>query len=256
MKKIIKLFKLLLTTNDKSILIYASSLSFYTILNIVPLLSLSFFIFANLPNYKEQSTQISTFLIKLILPDEEHANITYLQEFLANSNKLDVFGIIAMIFALLVFFNSYENIISKISNSKKRSFFACLSIYWSLITLAPLALLASFFLSYKIQNYLDVLNISFNFLSFLPFLIIWFMFFLSFHISINKQITIKVSLIVSLATSFIWYIFKNAFIIYITYNKVYASLYGSFAALLFFFIWVYFSWIIYLNGIKVCSIFS
>ena len=39
---------------------------------------------------------------------------------------------------------------------------------------------------------------------------------------------------------------------YVIYNKTYTTIYGSLATLLFTFLWIYISWIIYLYGIKMC----
>lgn len=256
MKKILQITKMILNFSDKGILQHASSLSFYSVLNIIPILSLSFFLFAHLPSFKEQSAAINNFILNLILPNQETNSINYIEQFLQNSTKLDAAGIIAMVFALFMFFNSYESTISHISNTPKRSFFSSLSIYWSLITLAPLGLFASFFLSYKIQKYIDTIGIKFNFLSILPFLIIWALFFICFHISINKTLKPKIIALISFLVALIWSIFKYLFVLYISFNQVYASIYGSFSAILFFFIWLYFSWIIYLNGIRISSMFN
>lgn len=253
MKKILHILKTIVSVNDKGILAHASSLSFYSVLNIIPMLSLSFFIFSRMPNFKAQSEMINNFIFGLLLPGKETNSINYIEQFLQNSTKLDAVGIVAMIFALFMFFNSYENTISHISNTPKRNFFSSLSIYWTLVTLAPLGLFMSFYLSYKIQKYIDLLGLGFNFLNVLPFLIIWILFFISFHISINKNLNPKIIALVSFLVALIWNIFKSTFVLYVSFNKVYASIYGGFSAILFFFIWIYFSWIIYLNGIRICS---
>lgn len=256
MKKILQILKMVIDVNDRGILQHASSLSFYSVLNIIPILSLSFFVFAHMPSFKEQSMQINNFILGLILPNNEKTSINYIEEFLQNSTKLDPAGFIAMVFALFIFFNAYEHVISRIGNTPKRSFFSSLSIYWSLITLAPLGLFASFYLSYKIQKYIDAIGLKFNFLGILPFLIIWALFFICFHISINKNLNLKITAIASFFVALIWSVFKSLFVFYISLNKVYASIYGSFSAVLFFFIWLYFSWIIFLNGIRICSLLN
>ena len=256
MKKILHILKTIINVSDKGILQHASSLSFYSVLNIIPILSLSFFVFAHMPSFKEQSSQLNNFIFSLILPNQEANSINYIEQFLQNSTKLDVAGIIAMIFALFMFFNAYENTISHISNTPKKGFFSSLSTYWSLITLAPLGLLTSFYLSYKIQKYIDAIGLKFNFLGILPFLIIWALFFVCFHISINKHLNPKIIALVSFLVALVWSIFKSLFVFYISLNKVYTSIYGSFSAVLFFFIWLYFSWIIYLNGVRISSLLN
>ncbi|EOI3929950.1 YhjD/YihY/BrkB family envelope integrity protein, partial [Campylobacter jejuni] len=67
--------------------------------------------------------------------------------------------------------------------------------------------------------------------------------------SVHKG-TLKSLALVSFGAGAIWYIGKNLFVYYVVYNKTYASVYGSFSTILFFFIWIYISWIIYLFGLK------
>ena len=73
-------------------------------------------------------------------------------------------------------------------------------------------------------------------------------------ISANKQLKKKSTLLASFVTSLTWYSSKALFIYYVAYNKTYLSIYGSFSILMFFFLWVYFSWLIYIYGAKLCSV--
>jgi membrane protein len=52
--------------------------------------------------------------------------------------------------------------------------------------------------------------------------------------------------------SIVFSISKNAFIEYVFYNKAYTTMYGSFAILMFLFLWIYVSWIIFIYGLKLC----
>ena len=45
---------------------------------------------------------------------------------------------------------------------------------------------------------------------------------------------------------------NNAFIEYVFYNKSYTTMYGSFAIMMFLFLWIYVSWIIFIYGLKLC----
>lgn len=116
----------------------------------------------------------------------------------------------------------------------------------------PLGLAISFYLSSLINGFLSSNEItnSINILPILPYLIIWFLFFIMYMISANKKLSKRSTLVASFVTSLIWYISKTAFVYYVAYNKTYLSIYGSFSILMFFFVWVYFSWLIYLFGAK------
>jgi membrane protein len=77
-------------------------------------------------------------------------------------------------------------------------------------------------------------------------------FFALFKLSVNKIIDNKAALISSFITLTTLSITKNLFIYYVVYNKTYTTIYGSLSTLLFTFLWIYISWIIYLYGIKIC----
>ncbi|WP_314988890.1 YhjD/YihY/BrkB family envelope integrity protein, partial [uncultured Campylobacter sp.] len=45
---------------------------------------------------------------------------------------------------------------------------------------------------------------------------------------------------------------KYVLLYYAILNETYRSIYGSFAVLLFFFLWIYVSWVVFLYGFKFC----
>jgi len=110
-----------------------------------------------------------------------------------------------------------------------------------MLTLTPIALGASFY----ITGYIATL---------IPYIIIWALFFLIFQIAANVKINPKASAICSLIVSVIFSVSKNAFIYYVFLNKSYTTMYGSFAILMFLFLWIYVSWIIFIYGLKLCYI--
>ncbi|EPI0725171.1 YihY/virulence factor BrkB family protein, partial [Campylobacter jejuni] len=166
-----------------------------------------------------------------------------------NSVNLGIVGLIAMAFTSLAFFSGYDFVINRITKNEPKGLWQSISSYWTLLTLVPLGLGLSFYISGFIQQTLDDYKIGFNFFEILPFVIIWGLFFISYSSSVHKG-TLKSLALVSFGAGAIWYIGKNLFVYYVVYNKTYASVYGSFSTILFFFIWIYISWIIYLFGLK------
>ena len=91
-----------------------------------------------------------------------------------------------------------------------------------------------------------------NILPFVPYLIIWSLFFLIFQIAANTKVSVKAAFISSFITSAAFSIAKNSFIYYVFYNKSYATIYGSFSIVMFLFLWIYVSWIVFVYGLKLC----
>ncbi len=243
---------------DPDITFYAASLSFYTIFTLIPLLLVSFSILVRLPNFSEQYEKIKSFIFSNIMPASQNTVSGYIDTFLANTSKLGVIGFVFIIFASIMFFQNYEYIVGKIFRTRQKGFWSALTTYWTLITLGPMALAASIYLSVKIQYVLNQSSYTsgIDFLSIFPYLIIWMLFFVTYKISTTTIIRFKAALISSFFSSLIWYMGKNIFIYYTVHNKTYATVYGSFSTLLFFFLWIYLSWIIFLYGQKLCYLLN
>ncbi len=243
---------------DPDITFYAASLSFYTIFTLIPLLLVSFSIIVRLPNFSEQYEKIKSFIFSNIMPASQDTVSAYIDTFLANTSKLGVIGFIFIVIASIMFFQNYEYIVGKIFKTKQKGFWSALTTYWTLITLGPMALAGSIYLSVKIQFLLNQSSYTsgIDFLSIFPYLIIWMLFFVTYKISTTVVIRFKAALISSFFASLIWYIGKNLFIYYTVHNKTYATVYGSFSTLLFFFLWIYLSWIIFLYGQKLCYLLN
>ena len=111
-KKIAKI--IIKELRDKQIFHFAASLSFHTLLSIIPIIFVSLSIFTTMPNFADYYAKIKEFIYSNLLPSQ---NITqYLDQFLSNSSSLGVMGVVAIFFTSLLFFNEYDYVISKISN--------------------------------------------------------------------------------------------------------------------------------------------
>lgn len=249
MLKIKQIWRFLMMFKDKEIMLFSASLSFYTVLSLIPLLFVGFSIFTQIPSFKIYYEKMKQLIFNFLIPTQQDMISEHLDTFLKNSTSLGIMGLVAMVFTSLMFFSSYDFIVNRISKNPPKSLWQSISSYWTLVTLTPLGLGLSFFISGYIQRTFDEIGIRFNFLEILPFLIIWGLFLVSFLSSFTKG-TMRILALTSFVSSAIWYICKNLFVYYVVYNTTYTNIYGSFSTLLFFFVWLYISWVIYLFGLK------
>lgn len=245
-----------LKIQDERLMHYASSLSFHTIIAIIPVMLLSFSVFTQMPAFARHYARLKEFVFSALLPTHKDVLAGYIDAFLQNSSALGLIGLAAIVFTSAMFFIDYEYVVNEIMPApKKRGFFAALSSYWTLITLAPLGVAFSFYLSNEFQELLDSTSLTswINFRAAFAYIVIWAIFCVMYLISVSQPIAPKNALVSSFASSLAWYAGKSAFVYYAIYNKTYLSIYGSFSVLLFFFLWIYVSWIIYLYGLKLCA---
>ena len=243
---------------DKELTLFAASLSFYTIFTIIPLLLIMLTLLTSLPTFSEYYEGIKSFIFSNLMPVNSEAIMQHIDGFLANSAKMGVIGLVMVLVASLLFFKNFEYIANKIFHAKKRTLWESITTYWTMLTLTPIALGTSFY----ITGYVAALMASnsftsgFNILPYVPYLITWGLFFLIFQTSANIKINPKATAISSFVISVVFSVSKNAFIYYVFYNKSYTTMYGSFATLMFLFLWIYVSWIIFIYGLKLCYIIN
>jgi len=258
-KKLYKHTKFFLKTFiDKELTLFAASLSFYTIFTIIPLLLIMMTLITSLPSFGNIYEKIQGYIFSNLMPVNSELVMNQINGFLANSSKMGVMGTTMIIIASLLFFQNFEYIANKIFKAKKRSLWEGITTYWTLMTLTPIGLGVSFYVTAKIaammaqNSYTSGINI----LPLIPYLITWGLFFVIFQIAANTKINPKASALASLLTAIAFNIAKNGFVFYVVMNKSYTTMYGSFAILIFLFLWIYISWIVFIYGLKLCHIFN
>jgi len=241
---------------DKELTLFAASLSFYTIFTIIPLLLIILTLLISLPSFTEYYESIKSFIFSNLMPVNSKAMMVYIDTFLQNSQKMGMLGLFMILLSSLLFFKNFEYIANKIFHAEPRKIWVSLSIYVLMLIVTPIALGLSFYITGYIANLMasNSLTADLNILPFVPYTIIWALFFVIFQISPNVKIDPKASLISSFIISIVFSLSKNAFIFYVFLNKSYATMYGSFAIAMFLFLWIYVSWVIFIYGLKLCHI--
>jgi len=223
---------------------YAASLSFFTIFSFLPILTLIIAIISSLDQFSEYLDLFTNYVLEVLNPSHSESFVKIFKSFISNSDKLGTIGIVYMLFVFTMFFKDYEYIVNKIHKAKRKSIHASFFFYLSFIIALPIIFTSYIFLTSFYNNTI------FDFI--LIFIFGWSIFFGLFKLTVNRHIRTKAALISSLTTLIIIGITKNLFVYYVLYNQTYSTIYGSMATLLFTFLWIYISWIIYLYGIKMC----
>lgn len=253
--KIIAHLRLFITSFvDKELTLFAASLSFYTIFTIIPLLLIMMTLLTSLPSFEEHYLKIQNFIFSNLMPVNSEVVMTQINGFLENSSKMGIVSFAAILVSSLLFFKNFEYIANRIFHAKSRNLWESVTTYWTMLTLTPIALGISFYITGYIATLMasNTWTSGVNILPLIPYLIIWALFFLIFQIGPNSKVNPKASLISSLIISVIFSLSKNAFIYYVFLNKSYTTMYGSFAIAMFLFLWIYVSWLIFIYGLKLC----
>jgi membrane protein len=242
-KPIRTIFNIIKSFFNDDITYYAASLSFFTIFSFLPILALLIVFISYFNILDPYTTTITNFIINNLNPTNSTQFTQIIEKFLSNTHSLGKLGVFYMLFIFIMFFKDYEYIISKIHKTDKRAIYLSFIIYLIVLLILPM-LFTIFILIIKL---FDI----YLFSIFLSYLASWIFFIIVFKISVNKPTNTKALFLSSFITMISLNITKSIFIQYIAYNKTYATIYGSFSSVLFFFLWIYLSWLIYLYGIKI-----
>jgi len=237
---------------------YASSLSWSTIFSIIPLLVIFISIFTKMTLFGTIYEEVKTFIFSNLMPTNSKVIMEYINTFISNSDKLGYVGAFYVIFAAIMFFKNYDYIVNDIFDTPSRNIWQAIKTYMLLVFIVPVLMASSFYISSFMQGYLDKNSITsiIHIYSFLPYLMIWMIFYVTYQLSANIHIEVSAALISSFISSLIWYGSKSAFIFYVLHNKTYTSVYGSISIVLFFFLWIYISWAIFIHGLKFCDLLN
>lgn len=237
---------------------YASSLSWSTLFSIIPFLVIMLAIFTTMPLFNTVYEKVEELVFASLMPTESKVIMEYLNTFIENSDKLGYMGAFYVLFAAIMFFKDYDYVVNDIFSTPKRNIWQAAKTYLLLVITIPTMIAASFYLSTEIQVYLDKSSITsiIHLYTFIPYFIVWMMFYIAYQLSANTRVKVSAALISSFIVSLIWYLSKNAFVFYVIHNKTYASIYGGISILLFFFLWIYISWAIFIHGLKFCALLN
>jgi len=219
--------------------LYASSLSFYTLFIIFPLLLIILTILTKMPNFYDYYEEIKNVITGNLLPIYTDRVTNYIDAFLKNSRSLGIFGFIMTTLSSFLFFNNLTLIINRIFKLHPQKFTTNFIHYALFMLFSPLLLTLFFYISHKM-----------HLREFAPFMVMWLFFILLYKISINKKIRKTALFASTYLTTLAITISKQIFIFYVFYNDIYRTLYGSFSIAIFFFLWIYISWVLVIYGFK------
>jgi len=238
----------------------ASSLTYFSLLSIVPVVAMAFGIATifGLEDYLRSE------LIRYFAGQEEVMKWTleFADKMLSTSSGGVISGISAafLIYAVARLLNNIEVAFNDIWDTKKgRSIKRMITDYMSVILLGPIILImsssATVFITTQIENFTESIEILGAFkpvilflIRLIPYSLIWFLLFLVYVIFPNTSVKIKPALVAGILAGTAYQITQFAWIEGQVYLSRYSVIYGSFAALPLFLIWLQLSWTILLFG--------
>lgn len=240
---------------NRLIFLHASALVYTTMLAIVPLLALAFSVLKGFGFHG----RIENMLISFLTAEQQEVT-NRIVEYISNTNfkALGAFGLGLLIYTVVKMMNTVETTFNNLWGiTRARSVLRKISDYISVLVISPLLLVISLALIAslssntvvaKLSKYLVFQHFFVLFETVIPLVGIWIAFTAIYIFMPNTRVKILPGLVAGVFSGTLWGI---AFQAYTQLNigvAKYNTIYGTFAALPIFLIWLYISWLILLIG--------
>lgn len=236
----------------------AASLSYTSLLAIVPLFAIGLAIFAAFPMFAESKVQLQEYIIHNFLPEMGDEVIKYFNDFINASAKLTTIGVAGIAVTAILLLSTIEgtfNFLFKVT--KPRRLTTKLTLYWTIITLGPLLMGTAFSLrGYMTLNKFmpDALGDTQLFFSaMIPSLLNIILLVAIFMLVPNKKVNITNAIVGAIVTVLLFAIIRSGFASVLFRGTTYKTLYGALATVPILLVWLYTSWAVVLFGAAVTA---
>lgn len=241
----------------------AASLTFTTLLSLVPLMTIALTMFSAFPVFDNFSEQFKTYLLNNLMPETAGVVITrYMQQFADSAARLTSVGIgfLALTaMSMMLTIDRAFNVIWRVVRA--RPLVKRLVVYWAVLTLAPLLIGASLSLtswlvglSMGYAKHMPAFGI--GVLKTLPLLFTTLAFALLFRLVPNRYVPRSHALIGALVAGVLFESMNRLFGYYVSHFPTYKLVYGAFAIVPIFLLWIYLSWLTILFGAEIAASLS
>ncbi len=238
----------------------ASSLTFTTVLALVPLFTVGLAVFSAFPVFGKFQDTIQRWLVDSLVPESISRQVLgYLTQFSRKASRLGSVGLVAVLLSAVALMVTIERTLGQIWRiDRQRPLPQRLVLYWSAITLGPLLVGASVAItSYVVTASRGVVDVmpgglrwlldSFEFV--LLVLCISGLYFYVPHAHVRWRHALTAGLMAGLGIE----LGKKLLTGYLAGMPTYSAIYGAFAAVPILLVWVYVAWLIVLLGAVVAA---
>ncbi|MDH3739350.1 MAG: YihY family inner membrane protein, partial [Alphaproteobacteria bacterium] len=242
-------------------LVIAASLSYTSLLALVPLFAISLSILSAFPAFEDIEGRLIDQALGYVAP---HAGVevrTYLDRFVANTSNLTAFGIVWLAVTAIMLLSTIETAFNAIWRvDSPRPLMMRLVAYWTTLTLGPLLLGAGLSLStviFATGNFASLgaeVGVSLDgFVRVIPLVFATIGLTIIYLALPHRRIEWRHALLGGLIAALLFEGLKALFGIYLGRVGTFQSVYGSLSALPVFLIWMYLGWAVVLFGAAIAA---
>lgn len=232
----------------------AAALTYMTLFAIVPLMTVVYAVFSMIPAFDGVAAQLQQMLFSHLVPETGQELQSYLAEFSSQARSLTGAGVGMLVVTAYLMLTNIEKTFNDIWGvSRARKGVSSFLLYWAVLTIGPLLLgtgigINTYLLSLKLFfKEHDALGVSPLLFQVLPFVFMALMFTLLFAAVPNCRVPLRYALIGGAITALFFELLKDLFSTLVA-SSSFQLVYGAFAAVPLFLLWVHLVWVVILGG--------
>lgn len=244
--------------DERSISI-ASSLAFTTLLSLVPIVVVAVAVLSVIPVFEETSAQLQAFLLANLIPESAASVAGYARELSDNAAGLTAIGLAFLFVTATLLLLNIDRAFNQIWRVRRPPRAARrILIYAMLLTAAPVLIglslsLTSWVVSVSMGLVKDAPYAGLL-LRIVPIALTGFAFAMLYITLPNRRVRVRDALAGGFLSAVAFEATKHGFALYITHFPAYRLVYGAFAAIPIFLIWIYVSWVVVLFGAAAAAV--
>ncbi len=232
--------------------VWAASLSYTTLLSLIPLLASSLALIKAFPAFKHFEGQLEAFLVDHFVAGSVETIQVYLHQFLQQALTLSMVGSAFLLITAVLLIFSMEKAFNHIWRTRShRRGVAAFLMYWGILTLLPVLIALGLALVKYITSFTLWETVYTTFSVIISFGLTGLAFVFLYTSVPNCKVKIRYALVGGFMAAFLFECAKRIFAVYIRYSSSYEVIYGSVAVIPLFLVWLYIVWLIILFGVEV-----
>jgi membrane protein len=239
----------------------AGSLTFTTLLSLVPMLAVALSLSTAFPVFAKATDALQLYLIEHFLPDAKGVGVLAAQiaAFAAKAERLTAVGLAFLAVTALMLMLTIDHALNRIFRVQRaRPLAQRLLMYWAVLTLGPILIGTSVSItSYLVGNTLGLLDMkeeTRTILGAVSFVFTCAALTMLYAVVPYRRIALRHALVGGLVAGIAFELAKRAFGLYVAKFPTYTLIYGAFAAFPVFLAWLYVSWIVVLAGATIVAL--
>ena len=237
----------------------AGSLTYTTLFAVVPMLTVFLVIISSIKALEPARQQLQQMIYSNFLPKTSIAFDKAFNVFTDNSSNLTIIGVLFLFVTTVMMLTSIETVFNRIWRVQEtRNGIIGFMRYWTIISLGPILLGSAFVISSTLAS-MNVLSNNFAgyevdgtaVFGLISFALTVLGFFILYWTIPNRSVPVRAAVIAALFGAITFELLKNLFGFVMANFTSYTIVYGAFAAIPIFLLWIFLSWNVVLIGVEI-----